>query len=347
MSKHTKRPQNICKNCGYSWYPRGKSISAKCPRCGSTNTTTGCLLLSGCFFMPFKWIFQLIGALFNIVVSIIAALNRRKVNLPVGSGISVSLLVILILLGLLACSCFVLFSFVDATLREVGVLPTYTPRPTLTSTPTATNTPMPEPTPTATPTAKPTPTLKPTLTLPPTETAVSTAVPCLVARYVADVTIPDGTRIDPNKSFVKTWRVRNAGTCPWENVTLNPVSGEAMDGLPVAVPQTKPGDNVEISVNLVAPAQAGTYRGVWRFAHRDETFGMLTVVISVRGNEAVNQPTPTLAPICDCSGDIYNCSSFTSHHQAQSCFNYCISIGRGDIHKLDQDNDGLVCESLP
>ncbi len=34
----TKRPQNRCKACGYTWYPRGKSLSAKCPRCGSEET---------------------------------------------------------------------------------------------------------------------------------------------------------------------------------------------------------------------------------------------------------------------------------------------------------------------
>ncbi len=32
----TKRSQNKCKKCGYTWYPRGKSISLKCPACGSS-----------------------------------------------------------------------------------------------------------------------------------------------------------------------------------------------------------------------------------------------------------------------------------------------------------------------
>ena len=38
MRRIPQRPQNICKTCHYSWYPRGKNISHKCPRCGSTNT---------------------------------------------------------------------------------------------------------------------------------------------------------------------------------------------------------------------------------------------------------------------------------------------------------------------
>lgn len=59
---------------------------------------------------------------------------------------------------------------------------------------------------------------------------------------------------------------------------------------------------------------------------------------------------PTLPPAtgaCSCNGDTYNCSDFSSHSSAQECFNYCVSIGRGDIHKLDSNNDGNACESLP
>lgn len=38
MSKITKRPQNMCYSCWYTWYPRGKNISNVCPNCGSRNT---------------------------------------------------------------------------------------------------------------------------------------------------------------------------------------------------------------------------------------------------------------------------------------------------------------------
>jgi hypothetical protein len=33
----TKRTQNKCKKCGYTWYPRGKHLSQKCPSCGSAD----------------------------------------------------------------------------------------------------------------------------------------------------------------------------------------------------------------------------------------------------------------------------------------------------------------------
>jgi len=57
-------------------------------------------------------------------------------------------------------------------------------------------------------------------------------------------------------------------------------------------------------------------------------------------------PSPTNGP-CDCSGNIYNCSDFGTHAEAQDCYERCKSLGRGDVHLLDGDNDGIACESLP
>jgi len=53
------------------------------------------------------------------------------------------------------------------------------------------------------------------------------------------------------------------------------------------------------------------------------------------------------AAVCSCSGNIYNCADFSTHSQAQNCHDYCMSQGRGDVHRLDGDNDGIACESLP
>jgi hypothetical protein len=50
---------------------------------------------------------------------------------------------------------------------------------------------------------------------------------------------------------------------------------------------------------------------------------------------------------CTCQPDLYNCDNFATHDQAQACFNFCTQEGRGDIHKLDRDDDGLACENLP
>ena len=58
-------------------------------------------------------------------------------------------------------------------------------------------------------------------------------------------------------------------------------------------------------------------------------------------------PTSPSPPVCDCSGNIYNCSDFSTHAEAQACYEYCKSLGRGDVHRLDGDDDGIACESLP
>lgn len=59
------------------------------------------------------------------------------------------------------------------------------------------------------------------------------------------------------------------------------------------------------------------------------------------------EPTQPSSSTCSCSSNTYNCSDFSTHNQAQDCFEHCKSLGRGDVHRLDGDNDGIACESLP
>lgn len=66
-------------------------------------------------------------------------------------------------------------------------------------------------------------------------------------------------------------------------------------------------------------------------------------------------PTPTYTPTatqrpaapCDCYGPDLNCTDFSTHTSAQACFNFCWSLGLGDVFGLDSDGDGVACESLP
>lgn len=57
--------------------------------------------------------------------------------------------------------------------------------------------------------------------------------------------------------------------------------------------------------------------------------------------------TTTQQAVCSCSSNSKNCKDFSTHAQAQACFEYCKSQGRGDVHRLDGDNDQRACESLP
>ncbi len=112
----------------------------------------------------------------------------------------------------------------------------------------------------------------PTITLAPTTTpqpsATTKADPCDAAGFIRDVTIPDGTEMQPGEAFTKTWRILNEGTCDW-NTAYDLVfdEGAAMGG-PASTPVTKgtvpAGSEVDISIDLVAPETPGVYRGVWQ-----------------------------------------------------------------------------------
>ena len=47
-----------------------------------------------------------------------------------------------------------------------------------------------------------------------------------------------------------------------------------------------------------------------------------------------------------CSYNAYNCTDFKTHNEAQKVFEECGGTSN-DIHRLDQDKDGLACETLP
>jgi hypothetical protein len=85
-------------------------------------------------------------------------------------------------------------------------------------------------------------------------------------RWVADVTIPDETVIQPGESFVKTWRVRNSGTTTWgAGYTLAFFADEQMGGpQSVPLPPARPGETVDVSVRLVAPTDAGMHKSTWK-----------------------------------------------------------------------------------
>lgn len=94
-----------------------------------------------------------------------------------------------------------------------------------------------------------------------------TGTPCNRASFVGE-TVPDNTNFIVQKPFTKIWQIKNEGTCTWTSAyQLVFDSGERMGG-PLAKPLTTgsvaPGERVEISVDLIAPALAGTYRGNWK-----------------------------------------------------------------------------------
>lgn len=49
--------------------------------------------------------------------------------------------------------------------------------------------------------------------------------------------------------------------------------------------------------------------------------------------------------VCDCSGNTLNCGDFASGSEAHACYDYCMATVGSDVHQLDRDGDGLMCES--
>ncbi len=95
------------------------------------------------------------------------------------------------------------------------------------------------------------------------------------SEFVADVTIPDGTRLAPGTVFNKVWRLRNSGDCPWGGYRFTYLSGDRMSGpRSIPVPVVQPGGEVDLTVTLIAPEAAGLGRGVWQmFTPAGEPFG--------------------------------------------------------------------------
>ena len=131
----------------------------------------------------------------------------------------------------------------------------------------------------------------------------------LKAAFVADVTIPDDTEMVPDEAFDKPWRIRNSGTCEWEDGTeFVFVSGDPLNGPPsVSVDPAGPNDVIDVTAPLQAPSSPGTYRSNWQLQTPDGTrFGpvFFTRIAVEAEEEATAEPTaePTDEPTSEVTG---------------------------------------------
>ena len=76
----TKRPLNECKECGYTWHPRGHDVSKSCPSCGGDEIdkewdweviiwVSVFLLIFGIGVFPYVWPYCLIGGVVYLIYS--------------------------------------------------------------------------------------------------------------------------------------------------------------------------------------------------------------------------------------------------------------------------------------
>lgn len=141
-------------------------------------------------------------------------------------------------------------------------------------------------------------------------TTVASGAACLSAKYVADVTVPDGTKFKNGEQFDKTWKLINDGSCNWPDDTeLVYVSGAQLgDNTSVKVGKVVSGTQVDVTVKLTAPDQYGNYTGLWQLKSAQGTFGQQVSVVIVAGDPpAGNLPAaapPVVAPVAGGSFEI-------------------------------------------
>lgn len=103
----------------------------------------------------------------------------------------------------------------------------------------------------------------------PVPTATATALPvtyCDWMAFVSDITVPDGTSFQPGETFVKTWRIKNRGTCTWTPDYTLAFNGGDQLGVTTSVRlpgYVAPGQYIDVSVTFTAPNTPGSYKGYW------------------------------------------------------------------------------------
>jgi len=123
-----------------------------------------------------------------------------------------------------------------------------------------------------------------------------------LARFVSDVTIPDGTEMHADQPFNKIWRLRNEGVASWPAGTqLTFIGGDQLQTTDsVAVPCLAPAQEVDVAVDMKAPSKPGRYVGYWRLGQPDGSrFGQRVWVdiIAVKPEEELKTQVSATLPV--------------------------------------------------
>jgi len=158
----------------------------------------------------------------------------------------------------------------------------------------------------------PTP-VPPTTTLTPnplTPSPTSSTPQCTdAAILVTDVNYPDSTIVPAGEKFTKTWQLQNVGHCKWIGYTIAFVSGDRMSASDAAeVPETEAGKPVDVSIDLIAPSNNGTYKGNFELRNADgklipigtESDFWVQIIVGAGGASNI-QGTPIISEVGNCS----------------------------------------------
>ena len=119
------------------------------------------------------------------------------------------------------------------------------------------------------------------------------------AKFISDVTIPDGTTLRAGEQFTKTWRFQNTGKTTWtKDYSIQYLEGNLLGKSGSLtfnlVQDVAPGEFADISVPFTAPTTPGTYSSYWKLLSANGYYfgDVVSVNISV-GIPTATEPPPT------------------------------------------------------
>jgi hypothetical protein len=106
----------------------------------------------------------------------------------------------------------------------------------------------------------------------PTDLPASPTPPCSDdLRFLDDISISDGTLVEPGASLDKRWLVQNPSSCNWDSAySLRLITGSPLGAVsPQPLYPAVAGSEAEIRILYAAPVESGVYRSAWQ-AHNPQ-----------------------------------------------------------------------------
>ena len=164
-----------------------------------------------------------------------------------------------------------------------------------------------------TPSATATPTITETVaptTPAPTEPQISgtpaptdTKAPLADKAELVSQSVPDHSKFNPGEPFKVTWTFKNVGTTTWSTEYTAKFWSDSLMGSPETIKFTKevkPGNNIDITMNFIAPKNIGSAKSSWWLQNPDGEnffpFFIAIEVVSALPTPPTHTPTATVEP---------------------------------------------------
>lgn len=138
---------------------------------------------------------------------------------------------------------------------------------------------------------------------------------CDQLNVVQDVTIPDGTEVNPGEIFIKSWRIENTGKCAWDDhyrmvfyqgdmmdvpgeippffIKMKDTIGPEIGSWGVRIHKIEPGAKVDLAVAFRAPQTPGDVSSYWMLLNDkgEKVNPMFWVMVKVKEAPAEGEQT--------------------------------------------------------